>query len=119
VRRSFEEPDEQTWLAGGRVRVDVVHIGEMPVKRVSHAPGWRWSEHSGPEMNAERCPDTHVGLLLFGRLGVQLEDGSEFEAGAGEVVAIPPGHDAWVLGDEPAVLVQFDEGASAADRFGL
>lgn len=119
MRRSFEEPDERTSLAGGRVRVDVVRIGEMPVKRVSHAPGWRWSEHSGPEVGAERCPDTHVGLLLAGRLGVELADGSSFEAGAGDVVVIPPGHDAWVVGDEPAVLVQFDEGASAARRFGL
>jgi quercetin dioxygenase-like cupin family protein len=119
VKRSFEEPDEQKWLAGGRVRVDVVHIGEMPVKRVSHAPGWRWSVHSGPETNSERCPDTHVGLLLSGRLGVELGDGLNFEAEPGEVVAIPSGHDAWVLGDEPAVLVQFDEGASAARRFDL
>ena len=90
MRRSFEEPDEQKWLAGGRVRVDVVHIGEMPVKRVSHAPGWRWSVHSGPETNSERCPDTHVGLLLSGRLGVQLENGSDFEAAPGEVVHSHP-----------------------------
>ena len=70
---------------------------------------------SGPETNSERCPDTHVGLLLSGRLGVQLENGSDFEAGPGEVVHSHPVTTPGVLGDEPAV----DERASTARRFDL
>jgi mannose-6-phosphate isomerase-like protein (cupin superfamily) len=85
VKRSFEEPDARKWLA-------VAVCGSMGSTWVSHAPGWRWSEHSGLEMNAERYPDTHVGVLISGRLGVQLEDGSNFEVGMGEVIVIPAGH---------------------------
>ena len=119
ITRSFDDPAERRVLAGGRVVADVVRIGEMPVLRVSHEPGWRWSEHSRPEVGSDRCPNTHVGLMLSGRMAIEGADGSRVEAGPGDVLAILPGHDAWTLGDEPAVLVQFDEGTSAATRFGL
>jgi hypothetical protein len=101
------------------VIVEVVRLGGMPVLRSTHPPGWRWSEHTGPELGLERCPATHVGVITSGRLNVLEADGSSFEAGPGDVVAIRPGHDAWTVGDEPAVLVQFDEGDSALRRFGL
>jgi hypothetical protein len=117
--RSFHDPDERRVLAGGRVVVDVVTVGEMPVQRVSHAPGWRWSVHSSPDVGTARCPNTHVGVLISGRLHVEEGDGTSGEAGPGDLLVILPGHDAWTVGDEPAVLIQFDEGASAARRFGL
>lgn len=119
MRRSFAEPDERRSLAGGRVTAEVVRLGELPVVRASHAPGWRWSEHSAPEAGKPRCPNTHVGVMLSGRMHVVEADGSSYDAGPGDVLAIGPGHDAWTLGDEPAVLLQFDEGESAARRFGL
>jgi quercetin dioxygenase-like cupin family protein len=119
VRLTFDEPDERRLLAGGRVTVDVVHLAGMPVLRVAHEPGWRWSTHSAPEVGASRCPSLHVGVMLGGRMAVELLDGSTFEAAPGDVLAIPPGHDAWTVGSEPAVLVQFDEAESARRRFGL
>jgi hypothetical protein len=104
-------------MAGGRVTVDVVHLGPVPVLRVSHAPGWRWSVHTGPEAGSDRCPGTHVGVMLSGTMHVLERDGDEYDAGPGDVVSIAPGHDAWTVGAEPAVLIQFDEGPSAAARF--
>ena len=89
------------------------------MKRVTHLPGWRWSAQSGPELGLQRCPDTHVGILLEGSLAIETSDRNSVVASAGDLVVILPGHDAWTLGDEPAVLIQFDEGESAARRFEL
>lgn len=119
MKVSFDEPSERRTMAGGRVTVEVARAGALPVLRVSHAPGWRWSEHTAPEVGAERCPGTHVGVMVAGRMAVEEADGARYEAGAGDAVVIGPGHDAWTVGEEPAVLVQFDEGAAAAERFGL
>lgn len=119
MKRSFAAPDETRTMAGGRVTIQVVHLGDLPVLSVSHAPGWRWSEHTGPEVGADRCGGSHVGVMTAGVMHVVEADGAEYDACAGDVVAIGPGHDAWTVGDQPAVLVQFDEGESAARRFEL
>ena len=110
-RRSFDEPDDQK-LKGG-VQIDVAKLGELTVKRASYPVGWRFSK----DMGADRCMDTHVGYAVAGKIHVVLSDATELEIKAGDAVMIPAGHDAWVVGDEPAVLVQFDEGESAAKRF--
>jgi uncharacterized cupin superfamily protein len=110
-RRSFDEPDDQK-VKGG-VQIDVAKLGELTVKRASYPAGWRFSK----DMGAERCMDTHVGYLATGKIHVILSDGSEIDIKAGDAVMIPAGHDAWVVGNESAVLVQFDEGESAAKRF--
>jgi hypothetical protein len=110
-RRSFEEPDDQTTKGG--VRIDVAKLGELKVKRATYPPGWRFSK----DMGADRCMDTHVGYLASGHIHVVLSDATEVDARAGDVVLIPAGHDAWVVGDEPSVLIQFDDGESAAKRF--
>jgi hypothetical protein len=119
MRLSFESPDERRTLAGGRVTVEVVRLGGIPVLRTVHAPGWVWSQHSAPEVKADRCPSHHVGVMISGELGVVEADGTTYVARAGDPLAIGPGHDAWTVGDEPAVFVQFDEGDSAKSRFGL
>jgi hypothetical protein len=119
VKLDFDFPHERRVLAEGRVVVDVLRIGEVPVLRVTHAPGWRWSVHSALASGTERCTNVHVGVMTSGRIVVEQLDGSRCEAGPGEVLAIPAGHDAWTEGDEPAVLVQFDEGESARIRYHL
>jgi hypothetical protein len=119
MRLSFETPDERRTLAGGRVTIDVVRAGGVPVLRVSHAPGWRWSLHTAPEVGVDRCPAYHVGVLVAGELAVEEADGTSYVARPGDPLAILPGHDAWTVGDEPAVLVQLDEGESAGRRFDL
>jgi hypothetical protein len=110
---SFDDADEH--VSKGGVEIDVVRIGDMKVKRASYPPGWRFSTHMG----APRCLDTHVGYTVSGRTVVELSDGRQLEFGPGKVFAIPADHDAWVVGDEPCVIVQFDEGESAARRFGV
>lgn len=112
-RRSFDEPDDRT-IKGG-VHIDVAKLGELTVKRATYPAGWRFSK----DMGAERCMDTHVGYVATGKIHVVLSDATEFDIQAGDAVMIPAGHDAWVVGDEPVVLVQFDEGESAAKRFGV
>jgi mannose-6-phosphate isomerase-like protein (cupin superfamily) len=110
---SFDDADEH--IGKGGVENDVIRIGDMKVKRATYPPGWRFSTHMG----APRCLDTHVGYTVSGRTVVELSDGRQLELGAGRVFAIPADHDAWVVGDEPCVVVQFDEGESAAQRFGV
>ena len=105
-RRSFAQPDERSELAGGRVVVETVTLGGLVAHRTSHAPGWRWSVHSSPEVGEPRCPKTHAGIMTEGRLWVEPAEGAGFEAGPGDVVLIQPGHDAWTLGDVPAVMVE-------------
>jgi quercetin dioxygenase-like cupin family protein len=111
--KSFDKPDEH--VARGGVEIDVLQVGDMKVRRVTYPPGWKFSTHMG----APRCHDTHVGYAVSGRMGVELSDGSRFEFGPGSVFVIPAGHDGWVIGDEPSVIVQFDEGESAARRFNI
>ncbi len=111
--RSFGSPDEQTEKGG--VRIETLYLGGMKVKRQTYPPGWRFSSHMG----APLCRDTHVGYGISGHVRVRLEDGQEMDIRGGDVFVIPPGHDGWTVGDEPAVMVQFDEGASALERFGV
>ena len=99
--------------------MDVVHAEGVAVLRVSHAPGWRWSLHSGPEAGLDRCPAVHVGVMIAGALAVEEADGTSYVLRAGDPAVILPGHDAWTVGPEAAVLVQFDEGDSARHRFGV
>jgi quercetin dioxygenase-like cupin family protein len=119
VKLAFDTPEERRTIAGGRVTIEVVRFAGMAVLRVTHAPGWRWSVHSAVEAGAERCPGTHVGVMTAGEMAVQEADGEAYVLRAGDPVAIAPGHDAWTVGDEAAVLVQFDEGESARRRFEL
>ena len=111
--KSFDKPDEH--IAKGGVEIDILQIGDMKVKRASYPSGWKFSTHMG----APKCLDTHVGYTISGHLTVELGDGTRLEFGPGSVFVIPAGHDAWVVGDEPLVMVQFDEGDSAARRFNV
>jgi hypothetical protein len=111
--KSFDEPDEH--VTKGGVEIDVLHIGDMKVKRATYPPGWKFSTH----MEAPECLDTHVGYTVSGQMIAELSDGTRLEFGPGSVFVIPAGHDAWVVGDRPCTIVQFDEGESAARRFGV
>ena len=111
--KSFDKPDDH--IAKGGVEIDVLQIGDMKVKRATYPSGWKFSTHMG----ALQCQDTHVGYSVSGRLIAEFSDGTKLEFVPGNVFAIPAGHDAWVVGDEPFVMVQFDEGASAARRFNV
>jgi hypothetical protein len=111
--KSFDKPDDR--VSKGGVEIEVVQLGDVKVKRATYPVGWRFSR----DMGAPKCLDTHVGYALSGRIMVELDDGTRFETGPGAAFMIPAGHDAYVVGDEPAVIVQFDEGESAASRFNV
>jgi hypothetical protein len=101
------------------VQVDIVPAGNGRVKRAIYPPGHRWSEKLKPIVGTDFCMHAHVGFLARGRLQGEYADGCAFEFTAPEAVVIEPGHDAWVVGDEPAVLIQFDYEQDTARRFGL
>ena len=103
----------------GPVQVDVVSVGDGRVKRLVYPPGMRWSRDLKPLVGTDLCEHAHVGFLARGRIAGEYADGCTFEYAAPAAVAIEPGHDAWVPGDEPAVLIQFDYEAETARRFGL
>jgi len=103
----------------GGVQVDIVRAGTVRVGRFVYPPGFRWSTHMKPIVGSDLCGHAHVGFLARGRIHGVHRDGCSFEYAAPAVVVLEAGHDAWVMGDEPAVLVHFDAEAETAHRFGL
>jgi class 3 adenylate cyclase len=104
-RKSFDHPDERVEIAG--MVEDVVEIGDFTVGRVVQPPGFRWSEHIRPIVGGEWCAARHVGVVLSGRMHVDFKDGTTVDIGPNDVFDIPPGHDAYVLGDEPLVEIDW------------
>ena len=101
------------------VQLDIVQTGASRVKRVIYQPGFRWSTHLKPTIGGDYCMHTHVGFLAKGRIHVEYQDGVVREFAAPAVVAIDPGHDGWVDGDEPAVFIEFDFEKDTCSRLGV
>jgi hypothetical protein len=111
---SFDRPDEVR--EGDNWRLELVNLaGGVQVGRATAQPGWRWSQHIKPVAGTELCMAPHQQYQLSGRIHVVFQDSTELDVGPGEVVSLPPGHDAWVLGDEPAVAIDW-QGASVWGR---
>ena len=113
--KSFDSPDE-TRPFEGKGKADVVNLAGRTVGRGTFEPGWRWSENVKPIAQTESCEVSHLGLCVQGRMKVFMDDGSEGEVGPGQVVAIPPGHEAEVVGDEPCIFYDFGEFGDYAKR---
>jgi mannose-6-phosphate isomerase-like protein (cupin superfamily) len=111
VRRSFDEPDEVQEFPN--IKVETVRIGDLDVKRLTVEPGWRWSEHVGPAVGSDSCELDHlIWAVISGRFCVEMDaDGSREVFGPGDVGVIRPGHDAWVVGDEPVVGIDVQAAA--------
>lgn len=105
-RRRFTDPDDVRTVPHGRI--DVVELDDRVVGRMTYEPGWRWSVDVKPIAATDSCQFHHIGVTLSGVLRAQMGDGTELEIGPGDVFEIPPGHDAWVVGDEPWVSVDFE-----------
>jgi hypothetical protein len=103
----------------GGLSMDIVRTGDARVKRVVYPPGFRWSTHMKPVVGTDVCMHAHVGFLARGRVSVRYTDGSTEEFVAPQAVAIDPGHEGWVVGDEPAVLIEVDFERHTIQRFGL
>jgi hypothetical protein len=86
---------------------DVIEVGGHPVLFGTFEPGWRWSDDVKPIAKTDSCEATHLLYVISGRMGVRMSDGTEGEVGPGDVASIEPGHDAWVIGDEPCISVDF------------
>ena len=103
----------------GGVSIDTTRAANGRVKRVCYPPGFRWSIHMKPLVNTPLCMHAHVAFLARGRVRGTYADGCAFDVAAPRAVVIEPGHDAWVVGKQPAVLIEFDTESSTAARFGL
>ena len=103
----------------GGVRLEVGRAGSARVKRMIYPPGFRWSVHMKPAVGTDFCMHAHVGFLAHGRIHIEYPDGCIVEHDAPQIVAIEPGHDGWVVGREPAVLIEFDFEGSTIDRLGM
>lgn len=106
ILKRFAQPDEVRKMVKGRF--ELVRIGGMTIGRATYDPGWKWSEHVGPDIGQTRCAVEHVGLVLSGAATVAFEDGRVVELRAGDLFYVPPvAHDSWVLGDVPYVSLHF------------
>jgi len=103
----------------GGLEVDVARVGSGRMKRLVYPPGYRWSTHMKPVVRTDFCMHTHVGYLAQGHLKGVYEDGCEFDVEAPAFTVVEAGHDAWVVGDEPAVFIQYDFEEGTARRFGV
>lgn len=112
--RNFSKPDEVREFPGGRV--EIVTIAGATIGRATFLPGWRWSTSVQPLANTKSCEAPHFQYHVAGKLHVVMDDGSEFDCGPGDVSLLPTGHDAWVVGDEPAVVVDFQGMVDYAKR---
>jgi quercetin dioxygenase-like cupin family protein len=104
-KKNLNKPDETR--TPPKTKVEVVKIGDNTVMRTTFEPGWKWSDHVKPTAGTDSCQAHHVIYAISGQMKVVMNDGSEMDVVPGDVVDIPPGHDAWVVGDEAAVGIDF------------
>jgi hypothetical protein len=103
----------------GHVRLDVGRAGGARVKRMIYPPGFRWSKDMKPVTGTELCMHAHVGFLVHGEIHIEYPDGCVIEHKAPHVIAIEPGHDGWVVGKEPVVMIEFDFEGDTVARLGM
>jgi len=105
VLKRFDRPDEVRTFEKGRF--ELVHIGGVTLGRAVYQPGWKWSEHVGRALGKRLCDVEHVGMVISGCATAAMADGNIVEMRAGDVFHVPPGHDSWVVGDEPYVSLHW------------
>jgi hypothetical protein len=105
ILRRFDSPDEVRVFPKGRF--ELIRIGGMTIGRATYQPGWKWSADVGAELGQASCKVEHVGLVVSGCATAAMDDGTIHEMKAGDLFYVPPGHDSWVVGDEPYVSLHF------------
>jgi len=110
--RDFRTPDETR--TPDKTTVELVNVAGGQIGRYTFQPGWRWSECIKPVVGTDTCQVEHVGYCISGSIHVSYRDGTDGDIVAGEVYRIGPGHDAWVVGDDPMVSVEFQGAANYA-----
>lgn len=107
AKQSADAPSETRPFGDGKGQIEIVDIAGLQAGRGTYEPGWRWSEHVKPIAGTDSCQATHGGYCVSGEMVVRADDGSELTVSAGDFVVIPPGHDAWTVGDEACVLIDW------------
>jgi hypothetical protein len=106
ISKSFNSPDETRTFPNGKL--EILKFGEGSTVSIgTFQPGWHWAESVKPIVKTESCQATHRGYIISGWMHVVMEDGSTRDIGPNDAYIIPPGHDAWILGDEPCVVIEF------------
>jgi quercetin dioxygenase-like cupin family protein len=111
--KSLDSPDRAWAFVDDSKRV-AVQLGKAAIGRGVYQPGWRWSEHVQPLSGSES--EEHIGYVISGRMAIRAKDGTEIEVGPGEAFIAAPGADAWVVGEEPCVALDFIATAAPAGR---
>ncbi len=114
IRANFDDAEETRRFKDDTGQVQLVHLASSPVGRATYQPGWRWSKHVKPIAGTDSCMASHVGYFVSGVMKVVMDDGEEQQFGAGDFAVIPPGHDAWVVGDEASVFIDWQGFATYA-----
>lgn len=114
--KSLNTPDEVRTFDKGKL--ELIKIGGATIGRATFLPGWKWSESVKPLAKTESCEAPHFQYHVSGTLRVRMDDGTEVEFKAGDVSLLPTGHDAWVVGDDPVVVVDFEGMVDYAERAG-
>jgi uncharacterized cupin superfamily protein len=104
-KKNLDSPDETRSFDNGKMQV--VSIGDVTCGRFVLEPGWQWSKSVKPIVKTDSCQQHHTGYIISGRMKVKMDDGTEAEAGPGDFAIIPPGHDAWIVGNEPCIGIDF------------
>jgi hypothetical protein len=113
-QKTFDMPDEVRSFEKGTV--EVVTLGDHSIARATFGPGWRWSEHVKPIAQTPLCEVEHEGYVVSGRMHVRSQDGTEAEYKAGDVMHLAPNHDAWIVGDEPCVVIDWAGASTYAKK---
>jgi uncharacterized cupin superfamily protein len=112
--KNLNTPDEVR--TPPKTKVEVVKVGDSTIMRATFEPGWKWSECVKPIVGTKSCQVSHVNYVISGRMKVVMDDGTEKVMGPGDAADIPPGHDAWVVGNEPCVAIDFAAGNTYAKK---
>lgn len=116
IKKNADTPDETRTFEGGKGRMDFVTLDAAAIGRGTFEAGWRWSEHVKPIAGTDSCQAAHMGYVVSGRMAVRMDDGKEMEFGPGDFMLCPAGHDAWIVGDEACVMVDWQGAADYAKR---
>ena len=114
ILKRFEQPDEVRTFEKGRF--ELVRIHGMTIGRATYEPGWKWSVHVGASLGAKSCGVEHVGIVISGRATAAMDNGNITEMKPGDIFYIAPGHDSWVVGDEPYVSLHLMGASDYAQR---
>lgn len=103
-KKNFNSPDTVTQVGKGEIKA--VKVSGVVLELRTLEPGWKWSEHIQPKVKTKSCEERHIKYIISGKERMLMDDGTKMDIGPGDFVVIEPGHDSWVLGDEPCVLLE-------------